>query len=108
MWPQVCSYRVLASYESPLLEQFSLCILQKHNCLRNHADIPSAPAPEPLTQFQGKALTHEMAEDIFVGSLSKDLGHGGLQHSWRVAAGKNPGAFQHGVTRHLHCHGRTC
>lgn len=28
---QVCSYRCITSYESPLLEVFSLCIIQKHN-----------------------------------------------------------------------------
>ncbi len=28
---QVCSYRCITSYESPLLEDFSLCIIQKHN-----------------------------------------------------------------------------
>lgn len=28
---QVCSYRCITSYESQLLEDFSLCIIQKHN-----------------------------------------------------------------------------
>ena len=37
---QVCSYRCIASYESPLLADFSLCVLQKHNCLGLTAEIP--------------------------------------------------------------------
>jgi hypothetical protein len=41
---QVCSYRCIASYESPQLEAFSLCILQKHNCLGLSADIPAVRA----------------------------------------------------------------
>ncbi len=37
---QVCSYRCITSYESPQLADFSLCILQKHNCLGLSAEIP--------------------------------------------------------------------
>jgi hypothetical protein len=91
---QVCSYRVLASYESPLLEDFSRCILQKHNCLRNSAEIPMVPAPQPLSTFQGKPLTFEAAEDIFIGNLADSHGREAKPFSWRVAAGKNPGAPQ--------------
>lgn len=29
---QVCSYRCITSYESQRLSDFSLCIIQKHNC----------------------------------------------------------------------------
>lgn len=87
---QVCSYRVLASYESPLLEDFSKCILQRHNCLRNSAEIPLKPDPPPLATFRGTPLTHEAAEDIFVGHLA-DQAATPQPFSWRVAAGKNPG-----------------
>ena len=59
--------RCIASYESPQLEQFSLCVLQKHNCLGLHADIPPLPDPAPLPSFRGQALTHELAEDLFIG-----------------------------------------
>ena len=90
---QVCSYRVLASYESPLLENFSRCILQKHNCLRNAAEIPMTPAPEPLASFRGDALTWEAAEDIFIGHLAEGRASKPERFSWRVAAGKNPGAY---------------
>ncbi|CAD7701109.1 unnamed protein product [Ostreobium quekettii] len=80
---QVCSYRVIVSYESPLLEQFSLCILQKHNCLGCTAQMPALPNPIPQQSFRGEAMTHELAEDIFIGWLGKE------QWSWRVIAGKS-------------------
>lgn len=37
---QVCSYQCIVSYESPRFSEFSLCIIQKHNCLGLSADIP--------------------------------------------------------------------
>lgn len=112
---QVCSYRCIASYESPPLQAFSLCIIQKHNCLGLAAEIPSYPNPAPMPTFQGEALTHELAEGLFVGWLEgantaidrknlQDRGDsvgttekngkdfiGSLDpFSWRVFAGKNP------------------
>ncbi|CAN8287730.1 unnamed protein product [Cochlearia groenlandica] len=81
---QVCSYRCIASYESPHFEAFSLCVLQKHNCLELDAKIPDKPYVSPMTSFRGKELCHETAEDLFVGWL------GDLDWSWRVAAGQNP------------------
>ena len=38
---QVCAYRCIVSYESALLQDFSLCILQKHNCLGKDARAPA-------------------------------------------------------------------
>ncbi|CAL9233402.1 unnamed protein product [Arabidopsis halleri] len=64
---QVCSYRCIASYESPYFEAFSLCVLQKHNCLELDAKIPEKPYVPPMTSFRGKELCHETAEDLFVG-----------------------------------------
>ncbi|KAM5577535.1 hypothetical protein ABKV19_008064 [Rosa sericea] len=81
---QVCNYRCIASYESPVLEAFSLCVLQKHNCLGLDAKIPDKPYVPPMVKFQGKDLCHETAEDLFVGWL------GSLDWSWRVVAGQNP------------------
>eukprot|EP00210_Caulerpa_lentillifera_P005993 g5728.t1 len=81
---QVCSYRCIVSYESELLEEFSLCILQKHNCLGNSASIPALPDVLPMESFRGKVLSHEMAEDIFIGHK------GTVPWSWMVAYGKNP------------------
>ena len=81
---QVCNYRCIASYESPYLEAFSLCVLQKNNCLELDAKIPSKPVVPPLSMFRREVLNHEIAEDLFVGWL------GSLEWSWRVAAGQNP------------------
>ncbi|MQL81151.1 hypothetical protein Taro_013599, partial [Colocasia esculenta] len=81
---QVCNYRCIASYESPHLEAFSLCVLQKHNCLALDAEIPNKPYVLPMATFRGEALSHETAEDLFVGWLGK------LEWSWRVVSGQNP------------------
>uniref|UniRef100_A0A2P2JA46 Violaxanthin de-epoxidaseic-like n=1 Tax=Rhizophora mucronata TaxID=61149 RepID=A0A2P2JA46_RHIMU len=81
---QVCNYRCIASYESPNLEAFSLCVLQKNNCLDLDAKIPEKPCVLPMIKFRGKDICHETAEDLFVGWL------GSLDWSWRVVAGQNP------------------
>ncbi|OVA10608.1 hypothetical protein BVC80_807g4 [Macleaya cordata] len=81
---QVCNYRCIASYESPNLEAFSLCVLQKNNCLELDAKIPEKPYVPPMVKFRGEDLCHETAEDLFVGWL------GDLNWSWRVVAGQNP------------------
>ncbi|GKV25210.1 hypothetical protein SLEP1_g34681 [Rubroshorea leprosula] len=81
---QVCNYRCIASYESPNLEAFSLCVLQKNNCLDLDAKIPEKPYVPPMAKFRDKDLCHETAEDLFVGWL------GSLDWSWRVVAGQNP------------------
>ena len=65
----MCSYRCIVSHESQLLEDFSLCILQKHNCLGKSAEIPALPDPPPMASFQGEDLTHELAESLFIGWL---------------------------------------
>lgn len=80
---QVCSYRCIVSYESPQLEAFSLCVLQKHNCMGLDAQIRARPEVAPMAAFRGAPLTHERAEDLFVGWL------GERQWSWRVVAGQN-------------------
>lgn len=98
---QVCSYLCIASYETPALQEFSLCILQKHNCLGLKADIPQLPEVEPLKEFRGQPLTHEIAEDMFIGWLSGTGDRSLLRKpskaepfSWRVFAGKNA-AYDH-------------
>ena len=80
---QVCSYQCIVSYESPLFESFSQCVLQRHNCMRNFARVPDLPVVEPISQFRGEALTHEQAEDILVGWLGEE------RHSWKVVTGQN-------------------
>lgn len=95
---QVCRYRCIVQYESTEFEQFALCILQKHNCLRNQAAIPMSPDPAPITHFRGEKLTHEMAEEIQFGHL------GGLQQklpwSWKVISGVNP-AYDFFPSQHM-------
>ncbi|CAN4106434.1 unnamed protein product [Withania somnifera] len=81
---QVCNYRCIASYESKYLEEFSLCVLQKNNCLELNAKIPEKPYVAPMSEFRGEKLSSEIAEDLFVGWL------GTLEWSWRVVAGQNP------------------
>ncbi|KAL6583183.1 hypothetical protein OROMI_005261 [Orobanche minor] len=97
---QVCSYRCIATYESPQLEDFSLCVLQKHNCIRLDAKIPDEPHVNPMARFRGEDLDHEMAEDLLVGWL------GNLDWSWRVAAGQNPAYDQFPCQYQLFYRGR--
>lgn len=97
---QVCSYRCIASYESPPLAAFSLCILQKHNCLGLTASPPAVPDPALADAHGGRPMTHELAEDLFVGwlegaaaasqALSPDAQARTGPFSWRVFGGKNP------------------
>lgn len=85
---QVCSYRCITSYESPLFEKFALCILQKHNCMGNSASIPVYPDPYPLQTFRGLPLSFETAEAIFMGHL-KDAEASGSLGVLAGATGKN-------------------
>ena len=90
---QVCSYRCIASFESEALAEFSLCILQKHNCLGLDASIPQLPKPKPLRYFRDQPLSTDLARDLLVGWLS-NAGSSLIeseeeQFSWRVFAGKN-------------------
>ena len=72
---QVCSYRCIASHESAQFEAFSLCILQKHNCLGLHVKIPTRPSPEPMQAFRNETMTHEIAEQLFIGWLGGTFSH---------------------------------
>ncbi|KAG2484866.1 hypothetical protein HYH03_016352 [Edaphochlamys debaryana] len=97
---QVCQYRCIVSYENPLLGEFTLCILQLHNCRNLDAKPPLLPDPAPMPSFRGTPLTHEAAEDLLIGWLDQP-GQGapagallgerkGKVLSWLVAGGKNP------------------
>lgn len=91
---QVCRYRCIVQYETEAFSQFALCILQKHNCLKNHAAIPVRPDPSPITHFRGEPLTHEMAEEISYGHLGRK------PWSWKVIAGQNP-AYDFFPSQHM-------
>ncbi|KAK4356137.1 hypothetical protein RND71_025108 [Anisodus tanguticus] len=71
---QVCNYRCIASYESKYLEEFSLCVLQKNNCLELDAKIPEKPCVPPMSEFRGEKLFSEIAEDLFVGCTNYSIG----------------------------------
>lgn len=77
---QVCAYRCITSYETKSMEKFSLCVLQKNNCMCNSAEIPTLPDPAPQTKFRGEPLTHESAQDLFMGWLGKEA------FSWKVVS----------------------
>ncbi|KAL8473689.1 hypothetical protein ACS0TY_030509 [Phlomoides rotata] len=97
---QVCNYQCIVSYESPQLEEFSLCVLQKHNCLELDAKIPDKPVVTPMEKFRGDDLDHDLAEDLFVGWLGR------LDWSWRVVAGQNPAYDQFPCQYQLFYRGR--
>ena len=61
----------------------STSVIQKHNCLQNHAAIPSRPDPPPLSYYRGEPLTHEKAEELCFGVL------GQKPWSWKVVCGVN-------------------
>jgi hypothetical protein len=85
---QVASYRTIVSYESDILRDFSLCILQKNNIFGCEATIPDRPYIPPVQQWKnGKNLTREDARRILIGHL--DEGSEIPQVSWKVAAGAN-------------------
>ncbi|CAN0302917.1 unnamed protein product, partial [Discosporangium mesarthrocarpum] len=77
---KVCAYRCITSYETPAMEAFSLCVLQRNNCMCNSAQIPALPDPAPLVNFRGKPMDFDTAEDIFMGWLDKH------PYSWKVVS----------------------
>lgn len=91
---QIAAYRCIVSYETPTFEAFSLCVLQKHNCLGNSAERPLQPELAPMASFRGRPLSHETAERLFIGWLdaADSLAPQGerLPFSWLVVAGANP------------------
>lgn len=89
---QVASYRTIVSYESELLKDFTLCILQKNNIFGCSSSIPTRPKVEPMRTFRGTSLTQEIARSILIGHLDDDSAlEGGkrMDISWKVAAGAN-------------------
>ncbi len=67
---QVTSYRTIVSFESELLRDFSLCILQKNNIFECKAEIPTLPKVKPLSTFRGRDVTTETARGIIIGHLA--------------------------------------
>ena len=66
---QVNSYRTVVSFESELLRDFSLCILQKNNIFECYAEIPKLPVVKPLSEWRGEEVTLDVARGIMIGHL---------------------------------------
>ena len=66
---QVSSYRTVVSYESELLRDFSLCILQKNNIFECDAKIPTVPEVQPMATWRGEEVTTDVARGIMIGHL---------------------------------------
>mmetsp|Transcript_8034 Transcript_8034/g.18162 ORF Transcript_8034/g.18162 Transcript_8034/m.18162 type:complete len:506 (-) Transcript_8034:93-1610(-) len=91
---QVASYRTVVSYESELLRDFTLCILQKNNIFECEATIPKVPEVKPMSHWRGEELTMDVARGIMMGHLegvgeSSLEGSKDLDVSWKVACGAN-------------------
>eukprot|EP00584_Thalassiosira_punctigera_P003674 CAMPEP_0172535120 /NCGR_PEP_ID=MMETSP1067-20121228/7261_1 /TAXON_ID=265564 ORGANISM="Thalassiosira punctigera, Strain Tpunct2005C2" /NCGR_SAMPLE_ID=MMETSP1067 /ASSEMBLY_ACC=CAM_ASM_000444 /LENGTH=516 /DNA_ID=CAMNT_0013320019 /DNA_START=240 /DNA_END=1791 /DNA_ORIENTATION=+ len=90
---QVASYRTVVSFESELLRDFSLCILQKNNIFECDAAIPKLPVVTPLSEWRGKELTVDVARGVMIGHLEgvgEALeGSKQLDVSWKVTCGAN-------------------
>jgi hypothetical protein len=89
---QVASYRTIVSYESELLKDFTLCILQKNNIFGCSSTIPQLPKVAPMKKFRGTLLNQEVARSILIGHLNDEFAlEGGkkMDTSWKVAAGAN-------------------
>ena len=69
---QVASYRTVVSYKSPLLTDFSMCILQRNNVFRCDTTIPETKAGPMSTWRGGRALTQDDARGILIGHLNDE------------------------------------
>jgi len=93
MRDQVGSYRIIVSYETPQLEQFSLCLLQKNNVFGCDARILDEPRVPLLSQWRGERVDQRVARQLFIGHFECDEAHPmsrRLPWSWKVVCGANP------------------
>lgn len=92
---QVSSYRTIVSYESKLLQDFTLCILTKNDVFGCRAVIPTLPEVTPVATWRGKEMTTELSRQIMIGHLSgvaaesSPEGSRRLDVSWKVSCGAN-------------------
>jgi len=91
---QVGSYRVIVSYETPQLEEFSLCILQQNNCFGCKADIIDTPRVPLMKRWRGAPVNTAAARQVFIGHLECSEAHPEaslrLPWSWKIVCGANP------------------
>jgi len=94
MRDQVGSYRVIVSYETPQLEEFSLCILQQNNCFGCKADIIDTPRVPLMKRWRGAPVNTAAARQVFIGHLECSEAHPEaslrLPWSWKIVCGANP------------------
>ena len=94
MRDQVGSYRVIVSYETPQLEEFSLCILQQNNVFGCDAAILEEPRVPLLKRWRGAPLDEAASRQLFIGHFDCDEAHSeasrGLPWSWKIVCGANP------------------
>ena len=94
MRDQVGSYRVIVSYETPQLEDFSLCILQQNNCFGCDAKIIETPRVPLLQKWRGEAVDEKASRQLFIGHFDCEEAHQDaskkLPWSWKIVCGANP------------------
>jgi hypothetical protein len=94
MRDQVGSYRVIVSYETPQLEEFSLCILQQNNCFGCEAAILDTPRVPLLRRWRGAPVDAAAARQLFIGHFDCDEAAVDEAHrlpwSWKIVCGANP------------------
>jgi len=94
MRDQVGSYRVIVSYETPQLEEFSLCILQQNNCFECRADILETPRVPLMRTWRGAVVDSDVARQLFIGHFDCTESHPEaslrLPWSWKIVCGANP------------------
>lgn len=84
----VCHNRCSITYGNPTYVAFSLCAVQKNNCLISTLPpLPTlrTPKPAPASVLNGVKLTFDKSEDIMVGWLGVD----GQKWSWKVVCWQN-------------------
>jgi len=92
---QVGSYRVIVSNETPQLEDFTLCILQRNNCFQCDSPILKQPRVPLLNTWRGKPLDDKAARQILIGHLDHPESASGTNSpkvpwSWKIVLGANP------------------
>ena len=85
---------MIVSYETPQLEEFSLCILQQNNCFGCDAKIIEEPRVPLLQAWRGAAVDEAASRQIFIGHFDCDEAHPEaaqrLPWSWKIVCGANP------------------
>jgi len=85
---------VIVSYETPQLEEFSLCILQQNNCFGCSAAILEEPKVPLMRSWRGAPLDDAAARQLFIGHFDCDEAQPQaaqrLPWSWKIVCGANP------------------